>query len=43
VVSSSLPDAEVSDWFLVDPVTGAPRVITWLRGVPDPIAFVPAR
>ena len=41
VVTSSLPGADVSDWFLVDPVSGAPSVIPWLRGVPNPIAYVP--
>ena len=39
IVTSSLPDAPSSDWFLVDPVTGIPRVIGWLAGVPEPIAF----
>ena len=43
VVTSSLPDAPSSDWFLVDPATGIPRVIGWLAAVPEPIAFVAAR
>ena len=38
LVASSLPDAEQGDWFLVDPVTGAPSVLPWLHGVPDPMA-----
>lgn len=39
VVTSSLPGAEVSDWFLVDPSTGEPALLGWMRGLPDPIAY----
>jgi hypothetical protein len=39
IVTSSLPDADVSDWFLVDPSTGEASVIQWMRGVPIPIAY----
>lgn len=38
LVASSLPDADQGDWFLVDPVTGAPSVLPWAHGVPDPMA-----
>lgn len=38
LMASSLPDADQGDWFLVDPVTGAPSVLPWLHGVPDPMA-----
>jgi pimeloyl-ACP methyl ester carboxylesterase len=41
LVTSSAPEADVSDWFLVDPVSGEPRPIDWLRGMPNPIAFAP--
>ena len=39
LVSSSLPDAEANDWFLVDPATGSPGAIDWLHGAPNPIAY----
>jgi pimeloyl-ACP methyl ester carboxylesterase len=42
LVTSSLPDADASDWFVVDPVTGTPRVLPWLHGVPNPIGYSPA-
>ena len=42
VITSSLPDADASDWFLVDPATGDPRTISWMHGVPDPVAYVAA-
>ena len=38
LMTSSLPDADASDWFLVDPATGDASAIPWLHGVPDPIA-----
>ncbi len=41
LVTSSAPGADVSDWFLVDPVSGAARAIPWLHGVPNPIAWLP--
>ena len=41
IVTSSGPGADVSDWFLVDAATGTPRVIPWLRGTPEPIAWLP--
>jgi pimeloyl-ACP methyl ester carboxylesterase len=41
LVSSSLPDADANDWFLVDPATGAPGAIDWLHGAPNPIAYAP--
>lgn len=40
VVESSAPDADVSDWFLVDPTTGGAHVFSWLHGVPGPIAWI---
>jgi alpha/beta hydrolase fold/WD40-like Beta Propeller Repeat len=39
LVTSSLPDADASDWFVVDPATGKPRVLAWLHGVPNPIGY----
>ena len=41
-MTSSLPDADASDWFLVDPATGAATAIPWMHGVPNPIAAVSA-
>ena len=34
LVTSSLPDADASDWFLVNPETGAASAVPWLHGVP---------
>jgi pimeloyl-ACP methyl ester carboxylesterase len=42
LVTSSLPGADASDWFIVDPATGAPQVVRWLAGYPIPISFAPA-
>ncbi len=42
LVTSSLPDADASDWFLVDPTTGAATAIAWMHGVPNPIAAASA-
>ena len=42
LVTSSLPDADASDWFVVDPATGTPRVLPWLHGIPNPIGYSPA-
>jgi TolB protein len=41
LITSSAPEAIVSDWFLVDPVSGSTTVVRWLRGTPDPIGYVP--
>jgi pimeloyl-ACP methyl ester carboxylesterase len=41
LVTSSAPDAEVSDWFLVNSETGAAAVVGWLHGRPNPIAYAP--
>jgi pimeloyl-ACP methyl ester carboxylesterase len=42
LVSSSPPDADANDWFLVDPTTGSPGVIEWLHGIPNPIGYSPS-
>ncbi len=39
IVTSSLPDAEISDWFLVDPASGAAGSVPWLKGVPTPLGY----
>jgi hypothetical protein len=41
LTTSSLPEADVSDWFVVDPATGAARIIPWMTGVPTPVAYWP--
>jgi pimeloyl-ACP methyl ester carboxylesterase len=41
LVTSSLPGADVSDWFVVDPGTGSARAIPWMHGVPIPVAYLP--
>ena len=37
----AIPDADLNDWFLVDPGSGAASGIAWLHGVPFPIAYSP--
>jgi pimeloyl-ACP methyl ester carboxylesterase len=39
LVTSSLPDADTSDWFLLDPVTLDVRAIPWLNGIASPVAW----
>jgi pimeloyl-ACP methyl ester carboxylesterase len=39
VVSSSLPDADANDWFIVDPGSGSPSAMPWLHAVPNPISY----
>jgi len=41
VVTSSAPGADLSDWFLLDPDSGATQVIPWMHGLPNPIAWAP--
>jgi Tol biopolymer transport system component len=40
LVTSSHPDADVSDWYVVDPATSNVQLIPWLHGIPNPIAYV---
>ena len=39
LVTSSLPEADASDWFLVDPASGSPSAIPWLHAVAEPIGY----
>jgi pimeloyl-ACP methyl ester carboxylesterase len=40
LVTSSNPDADVSDWYLVYPATSDVQVVPWLHGIPNPIAYL---
>ena len=43
LVTSSSPGADESDWFLVDPASGAPSRFLWMEGLPNPIAYAPGQ
>ena len=42
LVTSSLPDADASDWFLLDPTSGSLGAIPWLHAVAEPIGYAPS-
>jgi hypothetical protein len=41
LATGSLPEDEVSAWFLLDPASGLPEEVDWLHGRANPIAWSP--